>query len=109
MIFILANVSLRLPRIFRKTRFNHPGTRSRFPTTYAGFTRQRSIIMQTFVVLVILALAGVYLFARFRRSVSGGGCGCGCSCSKKGGCASCATSLEPLRIKKHPDSSAPRS
>lgn len=66
--------------------------------------------MQTFVVLVILALAGVYLFARFRRSVSGnGGCGCGCSCSKKGGCASCATSLEPLQIKKHPDNSAPRS
>ena len=41
MIFILANVRLRLPRISRKTRFNHPGTRSRFPTTYAGPTPGR--------------------------------------------------------------------
>lgn len=53
--------------------------------------------MQTAIVFVILALAGVYLFFRFRRSVSGGGCGCGCSCSKKGGCASCSTALEPFR------------
>lgn len=56
--------------------------------------------MQTAVVIVILALAGVYLFMRFRRSLSGGGC-C-CSGSKKGGCAgcssgSCARPLEPFR------------
>ena len=53
--------------------------------------------MQTAIVILILALAGVYLFFRFRRSVSGGGCGCGCGCSKKGGCASCSTTLAPFR------------
>lgn len=59
--------------------------------------------MQTAVVFVILALAGVYLFFRFRRSVSGGGCGCGCgncSCAKKGGCATHGVPLE-THMQKH--------
>ncbi|HJD96127.1 FeoB-associated Cys-rich membrane protein [Mailhella massiliensis] len=53
--------------------------------------------MQTAIVFLILALAGVYLFFRFRRSVSGGGCGCGCgscSCAKKGGCTPQGAPLE---------------
>ena len=46
--------------------------------------------MQTAIVIVILAIAAVYLFRRFRRSLSGGGCHCG-GCSGKCGCSSCST------------------
>lgn len=53
--------------------------------------------MQQLIVFVILALAGVYLWFRFRRAAAGGSCP---SCAKKKCCASACTQEDTQHVKR---------